>query len=126
MTLKVIAIDCQVAAFPELAHIEYDSGKLSVSAYVNRKQVARVVFESVEGFRVLDEGDLLEFWPMCSSRSGHWIWEIQEGGWIALESTRPGFVGKKYKQATEYLITGQNECVSVISFDRPTLVEQGL
>jgi len=126
MTLRVSAIESTVPALPELTRIEYDAGKLTIHAYVSGKQVAMVQFESVDGFRVLDEGDLLEFWPTCSWFHGKWLWEVHEGGWFELESTRPGFVGEKYKGATEYLLVGDNECVSVISRDRPVVTDNAL
>lgn len=126
MPLQVSAIESKAIIplefFPlELARIKYDSGKLSIGAYTRRRRVALVQFESIEGFRVLDEGDLIEFWSMCSCSHGRWLWEIHEGGWFDLESTRPDFIGEKYKGATEYLVVGDNECVSVISYDRPVV-----
>lgn len=121
MPLRVSAVESYVTALPELARIEYDAGALTIVACVSGQQVASVQFESVEGFRVLDEGDLLEFWPMCSWSRGKWLWEVLEGGWFELESTRPGFDWEKYKDAAEYLVVGENECVSVISHDRPVV-----
>ncbi len=106
---------------PELARIIYDAGSLSIGAYLDAAPVATVRFESVVGFRVLDEGDLLEFWPTCSFPNGGWLWEIHEGGWFDFESTRPGFVGIKYEGPSEFLVLGENECVSVTSHDRPVV-----
>lgn len=126
MPLRVSAIESDLAVLPELARIEYDAGKLSIGAFVSEKQVALLQFERVEGFRVLDEGDLLEFWPMCSWSSGGWLWEIHEGGWIELESKRPGFIAEKYKGTIEYLVVGHNECVSIISYDRPVMTDDAL
>lgn len=126
MPLRASAVESNVPALPELARIEYDAGKLTIGAFISGRQVALVKFESIEGFRVLDEGDLLEFWPMCSWSRGRWLWEVHEGGWFELESTRPGFVGEKYKDASEYLVVGDNECVSVISHDRPVVTENAL
>ena len=126
MPLRASAIESAVPVLPELARIEYDSGKLTIRAYVNGRQVALVHFESVEGFRVLDEGDLLEFWPTCSWSRSKWLWEVHEGGWFELESTRGGFIGEKYKDATEYLVVGANECVSVISYDHPVVADNAL
>lgn len=126
MPLRASAIESTVSVLPELARIEYESGKLTIRAYVGGRQVALVHFESVEGFRVLDEGDLLEFWPTCCWSRGKWLWEVHEGGWLELESTRAGFVGERYKEAAEYLLVGANECVSVISHDRPVVTEGAL
>lgn len=109
----------------DLAGMEYANGKLSIRLIESSVRLAAVKFESVEGFRVLDEGDLLEFWPTCSSQHG-WLWEIHEGGWFDLESGRSGFVGEKYKDASEYLLTTDNECVSVISHIKPVVAINAL
>lgn len=126
MPMRASAVESNISALPELARIEYDAGKLTIGAFAEGRQIALVQFESVEGFRVLDEGDLLEFWPTCSWSRGKWLWEIHEGGWLELESTRPGFVSEKYKRAAEYLVLGENECVSVISHDRPVVTDNAL
>lgn len=121
MPLRVSAIESNTTVIPELARIIYDAGSLSIIAFFDGEPVATVRFERVKGFRVLDEGDLLEFWPTCSWSSGGWLWEVHEGGWFDFESTRPGFIYMKYEGASEYLVTGENECVSVISYDHPVI-----
>src|SRR5262245_40647020 len=126
MVLRVSAIESDMTVMPELARIVYDAGSLSISAFVAGAPVATVRFESVKGFRVLDEGDLLEFWPTCSWPNGGWLWVVHEGGWFDFESTRPGFLYMKYKGASEYLVTGENECVSVISYDCPVVTNNAL
>lgn len=126
MSLRASAIKSNVPALPELARIEYGGGNLCIAAVVSERQVARLRFESVEGFRVLDEGDLLEFWPTCSWTRGGWLWRIEEGGWFAFESSRPGFTSEKYKGTNEYLVVGANECVSVISRHAPEVTDDAL
>jgi hypothetical protein len=108
---------------PELARIIYDAGSLSIGASFDATPVATVRFDCVAGFRVLDEGDLLEFWPKCSFPNGEWLWEIHEGGWFDFESTWPGFIGMKYEGASEFLVLGENVYVSVISHDRPVVTD---
>lgn len=44
-------------------------------------------FEVASGFRVLDEGDLLEFWA-AEVRVPGWLWRVTGGGWLDLE--QPG------------------------------------
>jgi hypothetical protein len=39
-----------------------------------------VEFENVSGFRVLDEGNLLEFWCPEVRKPG-WLWLVEAGGW---------------------------------------------
>lgn len=83
----------------------------------------RVRFLDAGGHRVLDEGDLMEFWPQCSARNGT-IFEVLSGGWFEQECKREGFL-KRHTQPEmpEYFIGGQNACVSVISHVPPELVE---
>jgi hypothetical protein len=80
-----------------------------------------VEFQDVSGFRVLDERDLMEFWPTCSTPNG-WLFEILAGGWLSQELARPGnLMGTLGTDLREYLVTGENECVSVITRNEPTI-----
>jgi hypothetical protein len=109
----------------DVRRVEYEDGRLVVRLEANGKAVATVAFESVEGFRVLDEGDLLEFWPTCSRPNG-WLWQVHEGGWFALESTRALFLPEKHQGVHEFLVAGDNECVSVLSRNYPTVSANAL
>lgn len=79
----------------------------------------RIEFPGVEGFRVLDEGDLMEFWPTC--RNSVLVWEVTSGGWLEQECSRPGYVGKWTKNVREYFVAGENACISVISWTEPVV-----
>lgn len=79
-------------------------------------------FDASWGFRVLDEGDLSEFWSQCDLTQG-WCFEVLEGGWNSLEKTRDHFVTGKLYEPHEYLIIGLNECVSVLAHEPPTITE---
>ena len=81
---------------------------------------ARVSFDSFYGFRVLDELDLTEFWSQCSLLEG-WFYEVRSGGRKDLELSRPSFISGRQEWVKEYLIIGLNECVSVLSKERPTI-----
>jgi hypothetical protein len=119
MKVRATALTAGTNTPPELQRIEYAPSSLSISVAFEESIVA-VSFASTVGYRVFDEGDLLEFWPTCSCVNG-WIWQIHAGGWFDLESTRPTFISEKYKTVNEYLIVGDNECVNVLSHDRPHL-----
>ena len=82
------------------------------------KKVATVKFTDIVGFRLLDEGDLLEFWPACSAHNG-WLFEIHMNGWFDLESLRPGFIRDRSLNIFEYFIASQGGCVNVLSASRP-------
>ncbi len=104
----------------ELGRVQYESGRLTVAVVApNGNEVATVAFEYVEGFRVLDEGNLLEFWPTCSRQNG-WIYQITNGGWLDQESKRDGFlVNINRKTFLEYFVIGADNCVNVMSREPP-------
>lgn len=107
----------------EIEDIEYQKGELKITLnYYDATKKALVSFKEIIGFRVLDEGDLLEFWPTCSMFNG-WIFKILDGGWNELESTRSGFLSKDTRKYTEYLITGIDDCINVFSVSPPIIRE---
>jgi len=59
----------KLAAFSEgseVAGVSYTPDRLMVKLGVGPS----LIFENVIGFRLFDEGDLLEFWPECSAEHG--------------------------------------------------------
>ena len=80
-----------------------------------------VHFPDATGFRLLDEGDLLEFWPLPGAKGMGWVFEVLGGGWLELESTRSGFLSKSVAGMKEYLVVTGSDCLSVFSFGPPTL-----
>ncbi len=103
----------------EIVNINYSIGKLEVSLK-SRNSTAVVEFRNVYGFRVLAREDMAEFWPEFSSSKG-WIFKITAGGWKDLESTREDFQSATYTGLTEYLLTGSEDCLSVIGFSDPSV-----
>jgi hypothetical protein len=77
----------------------------------------QIAFPGVEGFRVLDEGDLGEFWGHVPGL----VIEVTAGGWWEQECSRAGFVGQWTKKVREYFVSGQNACVSVLSWSEPVI-----
>lgn len=105
----------------EIINLNYDLWRLTLTMTVPKfKKMVYVTFENVLGFRVLDEGDLLEFWNLSKKPTG-FIWIVESGGWFDLEKTRSGFVSGHQKENQEYLIIGINECVSVLSHKIPII-----
>ncbi len=94
-----------------LTRLGYDSQGLDVEVNVEGRR-ALVHFDSVVGFRVLDEGDLMEFWTECSLSNG-WLFQIFNGGWFRQETSRSGFMASANLKLQEYLLVSRNECVSV-------------
>jgi hypothetical protein len=107
--------------FVEVINLEFDMEDLEITILVDGAKLD-VRFDSPIGFRVLDEGDLLEFWPQCSSPNG-WLYKIIDGGWLEQESKRNGFLSDELPNIGEYFIIGTNYCVGVISVEDPTITE---
>ena len=122
MPVSATALDVrvQVPEGAEVGRIAYEFGDVAISVVADGKSIALVQFKGVRGLRVLDEGDLLEFWPACSRPNG-WLFGITKGGWLDSESSRPGFIREKYSAVQEYLVTGDNERVSILSDEMPTV-----
>ncbi len=114
-------------AFPrgsEVLGLTYRPGELTIRLRgLPPAAPRRVVFNDVIGFRVLDERDLLEYWPTCSTPNG-WLFEITGGGWLSQESRREGcLIATITPDAKEYLVTGEDDCVSVICRTGPAVDE---
>lgn len=106
--------------YPDIFRVDFKRGELCISLdFEDGREPIDVCFASCRGYRVLDEGDLLEFWDP-QARSEGWIWQVLSGGWMDLEATRKGFISGTGGY-DEYLIMGMNECVSVISNNPPTI-----
>lgn len=101
----------------EVINLEFDAELLVVTVSIDSDRID-ISFDSPVGFRVLDEGDLLEFWPDCSTQNG-WLFEVQNGGWFEQESKRSGFLSSGNSEVKEYFVIGQNYCVSVLGWDAP-------
>ena len=106
----------------EVVGVNYDLYNLTIGLSDEEKNSILVVFQGPVGFRVMEEGDLLEYWPSCSSPNG-WAFRIVEGGWLEQEKEREGFLaGQTKKGMKEYLFAGVSECVSVLSEDEPHFI----
>jgi hypothetical protein len=106
----------------EIGKIEYKHGELAFWVLDLKTDVEHEVScDGVLGFRVLDERDLMEYWPVCSTPNG-WLFEIVRGGWVSQELERPGScLTGMFADAREFLVGGINECVSIISYSVPKI-----
>lgn len=106
----------------ELAAVSYDQWILSVAVrkYNDQETVvgmSHVVFEAVEGFRVLSEGAMLMF-PWTKLDNGRsFVHRVSDGGWYSNEVG----AGNMHlpESASEYVIVTIDECVSVIAYKDP-------
>jgi hypothetical protein len=104
--------------------LRYDGDTLSIEIQAEGFAFARVLFRRPAGFRVLDERDLSEFWNTYSEPNG-WLYEVEVGGWLALESQRqmvnsPDF----FPGLREYLLV-DNKCISVLAVQAPEIQDLG-
>lgn len=122
------AVQLKLAGTPEsiptLINLNYESGRLQLSlAFPELSSPVCLSFIS-EGFRVLDERELLDYWDPKTRAQG-WLWKIESGGWFEQECQRIGFMMGIYAQMgnrpDEYLILGQDDCISVLSERAPEL-----
>ena len=108
----------------DVVRLEYTPGRLVIHVRAAKKAPTAIVeFETILGFRVLNERDLTEYWPACSTPNG-WFFEVQSGGWLSQERERDGScIAAMNPEAKEYLVTGDDDCVSVLSRGAPVVRE---
>ena len=104
--------------------IQYNWGELIVHIQGENFSYARVIFKDPVGFRVLDERDLLEFWPTYSEPNG-WLYEVESGGWIELEMMRDGLVSKSFMPKIKEYFLVDDKCISVICIEPPEIHDLG-
>jgi hypothetical protein len=104
----------------DVDRVMFDADRLVVTiASLSAKKSWTVTFAATLGHRVLDEGDLLEFWPHCSRPNG-WLFQIDAGGWFEQECARQGFLARDTQSGIqEYFVAGDNTCVNVLSWEPP-------
>ncbi len=105
----------------EVINIDFDIESLVITVIIDGYKID-ISFDAPAGYRVLDEGDLLEFWPDCSSSNG-WLYEISSDGWLDQEKERKGFCSTADAAVKEYFIIGCNYCVNVFSWEVPGVSE---
>ena len=106
----------------EVLRIHYDVtsvDQLTIDLESSSHGDFQLVFDSPEAVRVLDEGQVCEFWDTYSTPNG-WLWLVRSGGWLALESQRDGFYLPDVMptQLYEYLVVG-DQCVFVLTRSPP-------
>jgi hypothetical protein len=104
--------------------LHYDGQSLVIELQGDGFAFVRLVFAEPQGFRVLDELDLCEFWDDYHERNG-WFYEVMQGGWLELESLRTTFVtGTMPPPPIEYLLVS-DKCVSIFARKPPEIEHLG-
>lgn len=81
----------------------------------------QLVFDSPLAVRIMDEGQVCEFWNTYSTPHG-WLWRVLEGGWIALEAQRSKFWATANPRAVAEFLVVDDQCVFVITTTPPRFV----
>lgn len=95
------------------------NGSLSIRVLQNRNRNdgIEVTFSQVDGFRLLDEVRLAEYWIAEDFPSGYPVLEVFDGGWAKEENARLGYT----EQQREWLIVTAGACVSIFSSHEPEI-----
>jgi hypothetical protein len=103
----------------DILSVVYD-GRLVIRVLRNRNMGdgIEVSFSQVDGFRVLDEVPLAEYWIDEDFPGGFPVLEVLGGGWAQEEDHRLGYV----QQQREWIIVTAGSCVSVFSKYEPEIV----
>jgi hypothetical protein len=104
--------------------IRFDGEKLVIDIQGEGFQFARVVFIRPVGFRVLEERELCEYWEKYHEGNG-WLYEVEEGGWLELEATRPYFNAPSYFPGLREFLLVDDTCISVFCTTPPQVQNVG-
>lgn len=102
----------------DIRSVSYD-GRLVISVLRNRNKDdgIEVAFPQIDGFRLLDEVQLAEYWIAEDFPSGYPVLEVFDGGWAHEEDKRLGYT----QQQREWIIVTAGACVSVFSKHEPEI-----
>ena len=102
----------------DIHSVVYD-GHLSIRVLRNRNKDdgIEVTFSQVDGFRLLDEVPLAEYWIAEDFPSGYPVLEVFDGGWAKEENARLGYT----EQQREWIVVTAGACVSVFSKHEPEI-----
>ena len=113
----------------EVASVNFDQWILTVGMRAYKKPndsvagMFHIIFTNIVGFRVLDEGQMLNFPWKKLSESQSFVHRIDGDGWAEIEISARNMILQK--SAVEYVIITSNECVSVIAHEPPKLITTG-
>ena len=108
----------------QLLSVHYDvtsTNRLTLELESPSEGRVRLVFDSPLAVRVIDEGQICEFWNTYSRPNG-WLWQVLDGGWIALESQRARFWGTDHPRPVLEFMVADDQCVFVMTMTPPRFV----
>jgi len=104
---------------PEVTTVHYDLWELRIETLLpGWMGPVYIVFDTCEGYRVLDESRLTQYGSLTGDE---FIYIIHDNGWRSIEA------GLQYglHSEKEYFIVGINDCVSVVSRTPPKVYSPG-
>lgn len=127
MEFQILQTIIDTFADPVVAGLEYrcKTGELVIYYHSNGDENAnfQIVFKHPRGFKLLDESDMINYWEVLWEEKllpANGLFEVQSGGWLDMEDNAGGFTSKLL-ECREFLITGADDCVSVLSFNEPEI-----
>ena len=100
--------------------------RIIVSTWIDsiNEALLEVYFRRAQGYRYLDEGDLIAYWQTEKFRTPHHVYEITNGGWLTGETVETGTldVAKSFEMR-EWFITTTNGCMTVMAASPPVLTD---
>ena len=104
--------------------LHFDGHRLVIDIQGDGFAYGRVVFEWPVWFRMLDERDLCEFWNTYSEPNG-WLWEVEQGGWLELESQREFFNSPSLFKGLREFFIADDQCISILAMQPPKIEDLG-
>lgn len=104
--------------------LHFDGSKLVINIQGEGFAYGRLIFQSPVWFRVLDERALCEFWNTYSEPNG-WLWEVEEGGWLELESQRELFNSPTLFKGLREFFIADDQCISILCMVPPQIEDLG-
>jgi hypothetical protein len=119
--VKAQKIDTIIDKFdsPIILSIDYDLESLRIRYSANENDEYIILFNNPIGFKCLDERDMMDYWKH-KVLTDNWIIEILEGGWLDMERSN-SFISDKILNVREFLIEGNDECLTVLSEKKPVI-----
>lgn len=119
-----IAPALAVPSESDIASVRFNGQSLSIAVAReplegDRFRGLRVTFQSVQGFRFLDESDLAQYWVAPGFVHGHHVLLVTSGGWGAEEDLRQGLEVRR----REWLVVTGNLCLNVFASEDPQIDE---
>ena len=119
--LRIVSLET-VAEMPKgpsglITSIQFDGEMLRILVDFE-VSLATVLFDHPDGFRVLEERHLQEFWGPPVRACGI-VYRVTGAGWLAQESERDFLMSMERDRLKEYLVVGDLECVNVLASESP-------